>query len=391
MASFYNDAIFLYLQKTLMKETKFPFYAKYTFIVLAITFTVSGMIMAKAILVPLLVAMLLSLLLAPLTDIFENWKIPSTLATLLSILSISVVILGIGYFFYSQLENLLKDLPELEAQTRTKINDFKELLPDNINAEDLGITQENAISLLRKNSSLISQNAMALLENISLLILIPIYIFFMIQYRFHLGTFVKKLFNKTKTNDEIETILGDTRTVVRNYMVGMFLVILILIGLYGILFFSLGIKHAFLFAVFAGSLNIIPYVGPLLGSLVPMVFAFITKDSLWIPFGVVLGSYVIQLVESNFLTPKIVGGKVSMNPLITLITLLIGLYIWGIVGMILFIPLTAILKVIFDHVDDLKAFGFLLGDVEKQEKTVFSRLRKKVLKKQQKENRKKTS
>lgn len=367
-----------------MNQNRSSILSRYVFLLLAFIFTVYGLIMAKSILVPLIISMFLGFLLAPLADKFEDFNFPRTLATLTSLLAISIIALGIGYFFYSQLASLVNELPELEEQTRSKIQDLKSLLPENIKAEDIGITQENAVSLLRKNSTFISRNAMVLLENISLLIIIPIYVFFMIQYRVHLGDFLKKIFNKTKSDEEIETILTDVKGVVRNYIVGMFLVILILIGLYGIAFFSLGIKHAFLFAVFAGSLNIIPYVGPLLGSIIPFLFAFITKDSIWIPFGVIISSYIIQLIEGNFLTPKIVGGKVSLNPLITLITLVIGLYIWGIVGMILFIPITAVIKVIFDHIDSLKPYGFLMGDVKNKEGKLFNKLRRKVLKRQQK-------
>jgi predicted PurR-regulated permease PerM len=112
----------------------------------------------------------------------------------------------------------------------------------------------------------------------------------------------------------VSTIIMKVKLVVQNYISGMLMVILILAVLNSIALFSLGIKHALLFAVFAAMLNVIPFIGPFIGAVLPITYALLAKDSLWYPFGVFLAFYVIQLAESNFFTPKIVGGKVSMNP-----------------------------------------------------------------------------
>jgi predicted PurR-regulated permease PerM len=137
--------------------------------------------------------------------------------------------------------------------------------------------------------------------------------------------------------------------------------------LYSTALISLGVGHAILFAAFAAILNIIPFVGPFLGAAFPILFALLTKDSLFYP-AAVLGSFiVIQSVEGNILTPKIVGNNVSLNPLVTLVTLFIGASIWGVVGMILFIPMMAILKEIFCSIDGLEPYAYVLGTGEKNE------------------------
>lgn len=126
----------------------------------------------------------------------------------------------------------------------------------------------------------------------------------------------------------------------------------------------IGIKHALLFAVFAGFLNVIPYVGPIIGSTLPIAYALLTTDSLWYPIAVFASFYVIQTIEGNFLTPKITGSQVSLNPLMTIIALFVGNFIWGLAGMILFVPGLAILKVIFDEIEGMEAYSFLLSTVK---------------------------
>ncbi len=105
----------------------------------------------------------------------------------------------------------------------------------------------------------------------------------------------------------------------------------------------------------------VPFLGPIFGSILPVLYALLTMDSLIYPLLVLGGFYVIQLFESNLFTPTIVGSQVSMNAMVTLFLLFVGAQIWGLAGMILFIPMGAILKVVCDEVDSLKPLGFLLG------------------------------
>jgi predicted PurR-regulated permease PerM len=127
----------------------------------------------------------------------------------------------------------------------------------------------------------------------------------------------------------------------------------------------LGINHAILLGVIAGFLNIIPYIGVLIGSLFPIVMALLTKDSIWIAVGALGVCVVVQFLDNNFITPNVVGSSVSINPLATLIVLVIGGMLWGVAGMMLFIPYLGMLKVVLDNVDGLKPFGYLIGEEAK--------------------------
>jgi predicted PurR-regulated permease PerM len=130
----------------------------------------------------------------------------------------------------------------------------------------------------------------------------------------------------------------------------------------------MGIKHAIFLVFLPHLMNLIPYVGPLIAAVLPISYALLTTDSLFYPFAIFMAFNLIQILESNLLTPKIVGSNVSLNPLVTFLALLIGGTIWGVIGMILFIPTTAILKKLFELSEATAPYAFLMGD-EKTKKT----------------------
>jgi predicted PurR-regulated permease PerM len=157
-------------------------------------------------------------------------------------------------------------------------------------------------------------------------------------------------------------LLKKVQKLSQNYFLGLMSVI----GLIGIMntigLWAVGLDHAVFFGFFAAMLTVIPYIGIFLGALLPVTFALLTQDSIWITGGVVLVFSVVQILESNFITPKIIGSKVSINPFVAIVALLLGSEIWGAAGMILSIPSTAILKVIFDSMESTKAIGYFLGN-----------------------------
>ncbi len=126
--------------------------------------------------------------------------------------------------------------------------------------------------------------------------------------------------------------------------------------------FIIGLEHAIFFGVFASLLAVIPYIGIIIGSLPPLLYAFLLTDSLLNPLLVIAVFSIVQFLEGNFITPRIVGSKVSINPFVALIALIIGGQLWGIAGMILFVPLIGILRVIFEEIEELRPYGYLLGN-----------------------------
>ncbi|ASB48070.1 AI-2E family transporter [Alkalitalea saponilacus] len=347
-------------------QIKLPPYLKLIAVLFGIVLVVIVMKQAKSVLVPILIAGFLAILISPFTSWMEKKGIPSALACISSLIGLLVILSAVIYFFYNQIIGFAGDLDGLERRFGELVGQINDFITANFEGA-VPISMDNIKDVLFQqlsdNVNTLTQGIIATAGTVTMIFIIPVYIFLFLYFRSFLIEFVKKAFSE-KYEDKVNHGITKVKGVVQNYIKGAFIVICILAVLNSIALYSLGIKHALLFAVFAAFLNVIPFLGPFLGATFPILFALLTKDSLWYPFGVFLAFYVIQLFESNLFTPKIVGSKVSMNPLMTIIALFIGNYIWGLAGMILFIPGIAILKVIFDEIDGMEAYGFLLGAVK---------------------------
>ncbi len=184
----------------------------------------------------------------------------------------------------------------------------------------------------------------------------------MLYYKEMYLVFFKKVMQYDNTDSEVEDLVERIQKVTQNYLVGLLSVIGILAVLNTTGLFIIGMEHAIFFGVFAALLAVIPYIGIIIGALPPLLFALLLGDSLLTAALVVAVFGVVQALEGNFISPKIVGSKVSINPFVAIIALIIGGEIWGIAGMILFVPLVGILKVIFSEIEGLKPYGYLLGN-----------------------------
>lgn len=354
-----------------MKETTDRWYVKYTIILIGAILTVFAMIEANSILQPLLFAFFFSILLSPVCSRLERYKVPRPVAAFIAIFLGVLVLLGVGFFLYTQLTAFAGDIDIFRQRfdeilestqaflsTRFGIDEFIDL--DQVRASVLSFFSENTDTLLRRVA-----DAASLFTSV---FLVPVFMFLILIFRDFLKEFVLKAFGQKSVKDykKVETIINKVKVVVQGYIAGILIVIFILAVLNSIMLLIIGVEHALFFGVFAAMLNVIPFIGPMIGSILPVLYALFTMDSLFYPLIILFGFYVIQLFESNLFTPVIVGSKVSMNALAALLLLFIGAQIWGLVGMILFIPLGAMMKVVFDEVDSLKPYGFVMGKVPKE-------------------------
>lgn len=345
--------------------SKVPPYIKAVYISLLIIIIVFFMIMAKPILVPLLVSGYIAMLMTHFCNRLEDWKIPRSLAAFIALLLISIGLAALLYFVVSQLQNFT--------------DDFQSDVADNLNKRIIGLNQsvleycgidlgmrfgfdiKKIIAFINSGNTNVRELVLLTLGTLSNMLLLPVFIFFLLIYRDHLAVFVTKVFASQRNKILLEHI-AEIRKVVQSYLVGAGKVMLILGVVNTIVLFALGIKHAIFFGMLAGLLNIIPYVGPFIGALLPFFFALITKDSLFYPFAIVVAFTLIQFMESSWLTPRITGANVNLNAFVTFLGLLIGGAIWGIVGMILIIPTIAILKKLFELSPDLEPYAYLFGE-----------------------------
>lgn len=326
------------------------------------------MIYGRGLLIPIVISAYLAMLLFPFVNFLENKRVPRVLAIIIGIIISLAVVAGVLWFFVEQISSFSADLPNIQSRFDQLTLELSVWLHDN-----LGIDQriayndldKKAFAYLQQNASAISNMAFNTLGNLALVVLIPVYLFMFLLYRDHFTEFCMRTF-KNHDPGRVLDVVTDLRRVIQKYISGMLKVMVILAAMNALAFYLLGLKHALFFAVFAAILNVVPYVGPLVGSIIPIVYALLTKDSLWYPIGVFISFHVIQTIEGNFLTPKIVGSNVSLNPLASLVALLLGGFVWGVAGMIIFIPAAAILKRLLELSPSTENYGFLMGEEDKQ-------------------------
>lgn len=330
-------------------------------ILIVLLATIALMYLGRTIFIPLFLGLILALILLPLNDFFEK-KLPRLFAIILTFISILAVLTGIMYFFGSQFVKLLDNIKNFGASINNLLTKFFHLINDNLFSGEIAIkdllSQENG-SLL-PTSAIIQKTISVSSGFLSALGLSVVFTFLFLLYRSSFRVF---LVDKSgfRDKEEIAGIINRVRKVIQKYFYGVFFVMLILGVLNGFGLWIIGIDYPFLFGFFAAFLAIIPYIGSFIGGALPFLFAILNFDSFWPAIWVVVWYTLVQAFEGNFLTPKVVGSQVSLNPLFALIALILGGIIWGIAGMILFIPLVAILKIVMDNIEELQQYSFLLG------------------------------
>jgi predicted PurR-regulated permease PerM len=196
---------------------------------------------------------------------------------------------------------------------------------------------------------------------IAVLTITPVYVFMILFYQPHLVEFTHRLFGTTDDSivNEITIIIEG---IIKNYLVGLFFEFIIIAILNSIGLLVLDLHYAILLGIIGALLNVIPYIGGVIAVLLYILVALLTKSPIFVVYVTVLYS-IIQFVDNHFIVPLVVGAKVQINALVSIIVVLAGAALWGIPGMFLSIPITAIIKLIFDRIESLKPWGFLLGEV----------------------------
>ncbi|MCL6259084.1 AI-2E family transporter [Aquiflexum sp. TKW24L] len=341
-----------------------PPYLKALAVLLLMIVIVFILIIGRSLLVPLFLAGLISILLTPMSEFLERKGISRILSTVISLLSGLLSILGLLAFIVFQVASFGKDLGNVREKLNTYLVQIDGFILSNFQIETgigNGIDKNYLIDWVQEHGSSLATFVFGTIGSLSMVLLLPVFIFFFLLYRNHLTLFLSMLFPR-HDKEMVKSEILILRKVVQSYIIGVLKVMVILAVLNSAVLLGLGIKHAIFFGVFAAVLNIVPYLGPLVAVVLPLVFAILTKDGLFYPIAIIVAFQIIQMIESNFLTPKIVGGNVNLNAFATIVGLLVGASIWGVVGMILIIPALAVLRKIFELTDATKPYALLLGE-----------------------------
>lgn len=345
---------------------KLPLSARLAFVLISLVILIYGAYILQEILQILAFSFLLAMLLYPLCRKLESWRWPRVLAISACLLVLTSVLLLAGYLIVIQVIDFSDQMPLFTAKMEILISKTQSWASRNFHisrAKQMNEVKKYSLDLVKNSASYLSSFLSSTGNTLANIALVPIFVFFIMLYRDFFRHFFFKTF-KGLRRAFINQVFSKIYAVVQGYLAGLFLVILIVAALNTLGLWLLDIEYAFFFGTLAAILLLIPYIGIMIGSILPILFALITKDSAAYALGVAGIFGFVQMLEGNFITPHIVGSKVSVNPLTAMIALILGGQLWGIAGLVLALPLTAILKVVFDSVDSLKPYGFLLGDPE---------------------------
>lgn len=354
-------------------STQFPISAKFAFGLISLIGVVFILNILKGVLIPLSFGGLLAMLLHPICHRLEGIKVPRVAAIFICIILVVGLITGLLLLVINQLQVFSEELPAYSSKITLLLNKLQIFIEQKLNirrGKQGAELQKYGLEALKNSGEYISNflsGTSSLLANASL---VPIYVFFFLYYRDFLRHFLQKVFKTTKAT-KVNQIIAKIYEVVQSYLLGLFLVIIIVAILNSVGLLFLKIDYAIFLGTFAAFLLLIPYIGITIGALLPITIALLTKDSLLYAVAVLGLFLAVQALESNFITPLIVGSKVSINSFAAIISLLLGGQLWGMAGLVLALPFIAIIKVIFDNVDGLQPYGFLLGEADMKKKKTF--------------------
>jgi predicted PurR-regulated permease PerM len=337
----------------------------YTFVLIGLSLLVFVLRKLDGILLPILFAALLSVLLLPLVVRLENWKFPRVWAIITSLVIVIAALTGLFYLFGTQIMDLRDEWPKLQEKSIQYFDQIQQWASVKFGYHPISKEEliDNSMSSLKKSAGGFLGSTLSTTAGVlSVTTLIPIYIFCFLYYRDHMRQFMFRFVAPDKRTGVLHT-MDNIQTVVQAYIQGLLTVIVVVSILNAIGLLLLGVKFAIFFAVFASVLAIIPYIGIMVGSAIPALVTLVETGSPGKAAAVVGVFVFVQFLEGNFITPMITGSKVSINPMAAIIALILGGELWGTPGMILSIPLVAVLKVVFDASKATEPWGFLLGDV----------------------------
>lgn len=350
-------------------KISFPFYAKLAFVLVSLISLAYIFVLGKQILSPLLYSFLFALLVFPLSAGFERkFGMPRSISSLLSVVVLLLCLSLILYFLATQLSNLASDWPVFKQTYATALADVQAWIAENIHinvAKQLKYLNKATSSLISSSTSIIGVTVVSLSSVLLFLVFVMFDTFFLLFYRRLMVKFLIQVFREENSKTVYE-IIAQVQTIVRKYILGLLLEMGIVTAACCLAFTIIGIRYPILLGLITGIFNIIPYIGIFTALILTTLITIGTAASTTTVILVIGTIVLVHLIDSNVLLPLIVGSKVRINALITLLGVLAGEMLWGISGMFLSIPIIAISKIVFDRIETLKPWGMLLGD-EKDE------------------------
>ncbi|WP_394758482.1 AI-2E family transporter [Flavobacterium sp.] len=339
----------------------------------------SGLYFAQEFLIPLCIGAILATLFLPFCNWMEKKKIPKGIAVFISLLGLLLLIFMIITLLGYKISELISDIEVLKQKAIEAGTKIQKYIFDTLN---LTIAEQDKILKSEQPSygNMVQVMLGSMTSFLSSSILLLVYFIFLLYYRNHIKNFLVKITPKVQ-QAEMQEIIQKVATVSQQYLIGLSKMIFLLWVMYGIGFSIIGVENAIFFAILCGLLEIIPFVGNITGTTLTVLIAAMNGADTQLLFGIVIVYGIVQFIQGWVLEPLIVGSQVKINSLFTIIALVLGELLWGIPGIILAIPLTAMFKIVCDHIEPMKPYGFLIGEIVVPKKEIeFVEKIKKIIK-----------
>jgi putative permease len=353
------------------KKTLHPFYEKLALVLVGLIALGYLVIQAKDVLDPLMFGFLFAILLMPVSGFLERkLHLPRSASSLISILFFVAFIGGIMYLVGSQVSGLANDWPQLKAQVVQSVSDLQNWVSSSFHinsTRQMSYVHDTTKKILAAGTDVLGTTFGAISGLMLFYAFILIFTFFILFYRRLLLRFMVWVFDEDNSAT-VYDIIENIQLILRQYILGLLLEMAIVATVACTVFWLIGIKYAVLLGLIVGLFNIIPYLGIFTALLLSCLITFATgtiNQTLIVAVSVI----GIHAVDSNLLLPTVVGSKVRLNALVTFLGIVFGEMVWGLSGMFLSIPTIAIMKIIFDRIESLKPWGFLLGGTYEYKKS----------------------
>lgn len=354
-----------------------PFYIKLACVLFSLFAIGYLVIIGKEILSPLIFSCLFSILLLPVCQFFEfKLKLPRSAAAMLSVFLLLFVVGAIIYVIGTQIADLAKEWPDFQAQIKRSLWEFRGWVQDNFHvarAKQLRVVNTATSKVLSPDTAVVGATVLSLSAILLFLVFTFIYSFLFLFYRRLIMKFLESVFLK-ENSATVHEIIEQVQYMIRKYIIGLLIEMAIVAVVVSLAFSLMGVKYAILLGLITGLFNVVPYIGIFTALVISAIVSLGTSaDSnqvIWVMSTLV----VTHLVDSNILLPLVVGSKVRINALMTILGVVVGEMLWGIPGMFLSIPVIAVLKIIFDRVESLHAWGIIMGDEERKQNKLATRL-----------------
>ena len=355
-----------------------PLYQRLSLVLLGLSVFVAVLWLTQELIVPLIFALLLAILLDPLVKLLARWGLHRVVGITIAVIVSMLALAAVGYFVVTQAAKFSESLPELKEKLHETGEQITGWASNTAHVEPKDLNE--AVEKVKKEGMesggmIVGKTLTTVGALFAFFFLLPVFTFLIIYYKELFQNFLSKLFAR-KDQDALEDVLGETKSVVQSFLVGRMVETAILTAMNWVALMLIGVKYALLLAVIGALMNLVPYLGMIVATIITVAVAYVFQDltaALW-----VFGAYsLIQFIDNQFLTPLVVGARVQINALWSIVVVIAGGMLWGIAGMFLAIPIFGIMKVVFDRVPELEPWGYVLGTGEKSERTPTRSLRRK--------------